>query len=97
MPVTEGEVLRLSIKWPAATSITNYSSKVYKNGTDYSSTVQLSGDSDSVNGQIQTAKKVTIKAGDFGQSYVVEFKADVDGQTEIRFWQLTIKRRGEEL
>lgn len=97
MPVAEGEVLELGIKWSGSATVTSPVTTVYKNGNDYSATVHLSGDTDRASGLIQVGKKITVAAGDFGQSYVVEFAATVDGQQEKRFWQLDVIRSGEEM
>lgn len=78
----EGEAIAFSVAFVGATNVSSPASTVYKNGADYSGTVQ-SG-SDSVSGQTVTLKMISAQAGDGGSVYVVVVQAVVDGNTEKR-------------
>lgn len=80
--MVEGEAIAFSVEFIGATSVSSPSSKVYKNGADYSSTVQ-SG-SDSASGPVVTLKTITAQANDGGSVYVVVVQATIDGNTEKR-------------
>jgi hypothetical protein len=80
--MVEGEAIAFSVDFLGATTVTSPTSKVYKNGADYSSTVQ-SG-SDAVSRTVVTLKTITAQDNDGGAVYVVVVQAVVDGKTEKR-------------
>ena len=92
--MVEGEALTWSVDFIGATAVSSPSSKVYKNGSDYSSTVQ-SG-SVSVSGTVATLKTITAQGGDGGSNYVVAVTANVDGNTEIRKFIIRVVRPEDE-
>lgn len=92
--MVEGEAITFSVDFIGATTVTSPSSAVYKNGSDYSSTVQ-SG-SDSASGSVVTLKTITAQSGDGGAAYVVVVGALVDGNTEKRKFLIRIAAAGDE-
>jgi hypothetical protein len=92
--MVEGEAISYSIDFIGAATVGSPSSKVYKNGSDYSDTV-LSG-SDSVSGSAVTIKTITAQTGDGGSVYVVALTATVDGNIEIRKFIIRIVGADEE-
>jgi len=93
--MVEGEAITYSVKFLGATVVAAPASKVYKNGVDYSSTVQ-SG-SDSVSGSTVTLKTITAQANDGGSVYVVVVQATVDGNIEKRKFIIRIVNPSEGL
>ena len=85
-PVTqaEGEAIAYSIDFIGANSVSSVTAVCYKDNTDYSSSVFLSGDSIVISNNVITLKKLTAVADDGGSKYVVAVKGTVDGNTEIR-------------
>lgn len=84
----EGEKITWAIRYIDADAISVPSSKVYKNGNDYSSTVQTG--SDTVSGTVQYLKTIEAQANDGGSVYVVVASATVDGNTEKRKFLIRI-------
>ena len=91
-----GETLTFAHQWLEASSVSSVSAKVYFRGSDVSSTVMPSG-SNSVSGIVQTAKPLVASANHAGGNYVLEFTATVDGNVEIRKYQLACIASGKEL
>lgn len=78
----EGAALAYSLNFIGASEVSSPVSKVYRNGTDISSTVQSGADS--VSGTIVTLQVITLQTDHGGSIYVVEVEAVVDGNTEKR-------------
>ena len=91
-----GESIVFSHKWLEATTVATVSSKVYFKKTDVTSVVMPAG-SNSVSGTIQTCPALVANAAHAGGNYVIEFKATVDGNIEIRKYQLACIATGKEL
>ena len=89
----EGEALTFSVDFIGASIVTSPSSKVYKNKSDYSGTVQ-SG-SDSASGSVVTLKTITAQPNDGGSVYVVVVQAVVDGNVEKRKFLIRVVSPGE--
>lgn len=89
----EGEAITFSVDFIGASVVTSPSSKVYKNGADYSGTVQ-SG-SDNASGSVVTLKTITAQANDGGAVYVVVVQATVDGNVEKRKFLIRVVSPGE--
>jgi len=89
--MVEGEVLPFTVLFEGAESVSSPVSTVFKGGQDYSSEVQLSGDSDLASGNVVSIKKITAKPGDAGSHYIVNVQAVVDSvRTEIRKLKINI-------
>jgi len=89
--MVEGEVIPWAVQFYGADSLASPVSTVWKDGQDYSADVQLSGDSDSVVGDIMTLKKITAKEGDAGSAYIVRAEVEVDGaSTERRKFKINV-------
>lgn len=90
----EGEAIAFSVDFIGATTVTSPTSTVYKNGVDYSSTVQ-SG-SDSVSGSVVSIKTITAQNGDGGAVYIVVVGASVDGNIQKRKFLIRVVGAGHE-
>ncbi|MCB2178543.1 hypothetical protein KQH61_03920 [bacterium] len=88
----EGEALTFSVDFIGASVVTSPTSKIYKNGADYSGTVQSSVDS--ANGSVVTLKTITAQANDGGSVYVVVVQANVDGNVEKRKFLIRVVAPG---
>jgi hypothetical protein len=97
-PVTmvEGEVIAYSVDWLGANKVENPNIKVYKNGSDYTSTCMVSGGSHVISGNVLTMKKISAIANDGGSRYVVVIQCGVDNNTEIRKLLIQIVKAYEE-
>lgn len=91
-----GESVVYAHKWLEADSVTSPSAAVYFKGVDVTTTVMPAG-TNSVSGNIQIAKPLVANSSHAGGKYVLEFTATVDGNTEIRKYQLDCIARGQEL
>jgi hypothetical protein len=92
----EGEEITFSVEWSGAANVETPSSKVFKNGVDITGTVMISGDQDTVGGNVQTLRRITAQSGDGGSRYVIEVSADVDNNTEKRKLLIQVVRPGDE-
>jgi len=90
------EQLAFAHKWLEASSVSGQTSKVYFKKQDVTSTVMPSG-TNTVSGIIQVAPPLVGNAAHAGGNYVLEFQATVDGNVEIRKYQLACVARGKEL
>ncbi len=91
----EGEVVIYSLTWQGASSLSNAGAKVFKDGTDITSTAMASG-SHAVSGNVQTFKPLTAGGNDGKKKYVVVPSCTVDGNTEKRKLIVTIVKESEE-
>lgn len=97
-PVTqvEGEAIAYSIEYLGATAVSSPTLVVYMNGTDVTTAVCISGDSNTASGTTVTMKKITAKSGDGGHRYIAVVSATVDGNTEIRKLEIYVMPASEE-
>jgi hypothetical protein len=65
--------------WNSAATISNPTSRVYKNRVDVSATY-LTG-SNSASSNVQTGKVFTTTDADGGEDFIYEWRADVEGRT----------------
>lgn len=97
-PVTmvEEEVIAFSVDWLGASKVESPSVTVYKNGSDVTSSVMVSGDSHVISGNVLTMKKITTGANDGGSRYVVVIQCGVDNNTEIRKLLVQVVKASDE-
>lgn len=96
LTMIEGEEIAFSVEWIGAVNLSEPDCKVYKNGVDISENTMISGDSDSVSGNIQTLRRITARSGDGGSRYVVEISASVDNNLEKRKLLIEVVKPGDE-
>ena len=92
--VREGEILNYAVVWSGAQTVSSGITSAYRNGSDVSATV-LSG-SDTITGQTQVLKVLTVPAGYGGSRIVLEVLAVVDGNTIKVGRTLKVLKAGEE-
>ena len=82
--VVEGETRTITVQYPwANASPSSVSAKVYKEGSDITSTVMPSG-STAVSGKTATLKPLVVSSGDGEMMYIVAVTATVDGDVLVR-------------
>jgi hypothetical protein len=91
----EGETITYSVTWQGASSLSSPTAKVYKDGTDITSTAMSSG-SHSVSGNVQTLKPLVAGSTDGKKKYVVIIEVVVDGNTERRKLIVNIVKASQE-
>jgi hypothetical protein len=96
LTMIEGEEIAFSVTWAGAAALADPASKVFQDGVEVTNSVMVSGDSDSVNGNVQTLKRITALDGDGGSCYVVEICANVDNNIEKRKLLIQIVKPGDE-
>jgi hypothetical protein len=94
--MVEGEVIAYSVDWLGANKVESPSITVYRNGSDYTSTCMVSGDSHAISGNVLTMKRISAVANDGGSRYVVVIQCSVDNNTEIRKLLIQIVKAYEE-
>jgi hypothetical protein len=87
--IIEGETITYSIEWLGASAVSGTTCKVYFNNADVTSTVMPSG-SFSQSGTVSTLKPLAAQTGHGGGIYVVVPQATVDGNTELRKFELRV-------
>lgn len=95
MPLmTAGETMAFSCVFESASSVTSPSIKVYANKTDVTSTLCPTG-STTASGNVVTTKPIVIPTNPAAR-YVAEITATVDGNVEVRPFQIMTRPNGEE-
>ena len=89
--MVEGETITFAVEFKGAVSVSGPGATVYRSGTDVTSTVMPSG-SHTASSNVVTLKPLTAQSGDGGQEYVVAVSATVDGNSEIRKFQVNIHK-----
>ncbi len=91
----EGDVLKYSVTWEGASSLTSPTLTVYRDGTDVTVTV-VSG-STTASGNVLTLGTITAQANDGGKTYVAVVKATVDSaSTEQRKFAIQVVKPSAE-
>lgn len=83
--VKPNDVFACVLIWNSAATISNPSSRVYKNRVDVSASIMSGSNASSSN--VQTSKIITIPENYSGSDVVLEWRADIEGKT-LNKWLL---------
>lgn len=95
LDMLEGETITYSVLWEGATTVASTSATVYRNGADVTSTVMSAG-SHTQSGNVSTLKPLVAQSNHGGSKYIVAVQATVDGNTELRKFEILVIKPDEE-